>query len=368
MWQSAYSWKTNPFDIKPNPELVGVEEAKQRLLEHATSGDACHLFGDLGLGKTSLLFWLKGQLKGYTPVYLNSAYYRHPQQLELKLQQNRSLADRLLLRKFPSKRFVLLIDEAQNLDGKVAEVIKALYDEDKVSSCVFASVGSKLDNLPASILSRIGRRRLQLKKLTMEQGLTLIKTRLKGMRSPFANESVMSELVRRGNYEPRKILELCGIVCQHSAPKARVGDLIKEADLADILDRDERYLTESARHLSETTESGSRPEPIEAEFRLSETSKTTESVSRLTQRGKSGSQMRLSEMQKEIVRLLAKGPKTVDEIGKALKSSTGSVGKQLSVLSNPIPEKNIAQPIVQIVSQKRPKQYGLTEWGKKQLK
>lgn len=365
MWQSAYGWKTNPFDIKPNPELVGVEEAKQRLMEHATSGDACHLYGDLGLGKTSLLFWLKGQMKDYTPVYLNSAYYRHPQQLELKLQGSRSLADRLLLRKFPSKRFVLLIDEAQNLDEKVAEVIKALYDEDKVSSCVFASVGSKLENLPTSLLSRIGRRRLQLKKLTMEQGLTLIKTRLKGLSSPFASESVISELINRGNHEPRKILELCGIVCQHSAPKARVGDLIKEADIEDILDRSERYLTESARHPTETSESGSMFEPIEGDFRPSQ---TIESVSRLTQRGKSDSQMQLSEMQKELVSLLGKGPKTVDEISKALKSSTGSVGKQLSVLSNPIPEKNMNQPIVQIVSHKRPKKYGLTDWAKKQMK
>ena len=71
MWYLSYGWKSNPFFIKPNPDIINFEKEKEQLVNFITSGDICFLIGEPGIGKTSLLKWLENNVKNHFIVYLN---------------------------------------------------------------------------------------------------------------------------------------------------------------------------------------------------------------------------------------------------------------------------------------------------------
>jgi hypothetical protein len=104
MWYKAFGWGENPFSIRPSPNVVGLEEIKEALLEDLLSGSPALLLGPTGMGKTSLLLWLKGQLSQtkFRPVYLNLHALPKPQELSIRRTLGREiLLQRLRLRFFP---------------------------------------------------------------------------------------------------------------------------------------------------------------------------------------------------------------------------------------------------------------------------
>ena len=73
MWYKQYGWKENPFSIKTNTGLIGLEAKKVELLNYIKSGDICFLNGPTGVGKTSLLKWLEKNLKHHKIIYIDAA-------------------------------------------------------------------------------------------------------------------------------------------------------------------------------------------------------------------------------------------------------------------------------------------------------
>ena len=350
MWYTVYGWNKNPFNIRPNPAVVGLEEAKMKLTAFVTSSASCQLCGETGLGKSSLLLWLTKHLESYySTVYINCATWGQAANLEQELQARRSLKDRLLWRKLPPN-LVLLLDEAQQLDTKMAEAIKGYFDDHRITAIVFASIDGKLNNLSESFKNRIGGRQLCLTRLSNEQVLTLIKTRLKNMTNPFVDEAVMAELGRRAEFAPRKLLELCEVVCQQAVPKAKLGEKITLADLEDAL---AGYGQRGQTRQTSETDSPFRPAD----------QADTPTRPLLEVRREVSSLLGLTAMQRQIVHHLKEGPKTVEDLVTTLKSSEGSIAKQLSRLRLADADKGIIQPFVQIASESRPKKYALTDWA-----
>ena len=78
VWYERYGWDSNPFEIKPKPDLIsGFEDIREELLEFIKSGDCCILTGPTGSGKTTLLKWLeKYALEEGFPIYINTSGMR----------------------------------------------------------------------------------------------------------------------------------------------------------------------------------------------------------------------------------------------------------------------------------------------------
>ncbi len=73
MWFKAYNWEENPFSIKPNRHLVGMEGEKKRVVEYIQGSTISLLTGSIGTGKTSLLKYIRTELgKKHRIVYLNA--------------------------------------------------------------------------------------------------------------------------------------------------------------------------------------------------------------------------------------------------------------------------------------------------------
>lgn len=345
MWYKAYGWSENPFSIKPNPRLVGLEHLQEKVLEKALSGIPSLILGETGVGKTSLLLWLLEKLEenGTRPIYVNLHRLPPPRapSLQLELLRHRTLLERLL-RRFP-KKVILLLDEAQELDQETAQLLKAHYDSDHLLSFVFASCEEP--KLPPPLRARIGPNLHRLGRLPLVQGINLVKHRTKG-KHPFENDDVIAEIVKRADFSPRRILQLCEYVCISFRAKAEIGEPITRTDLLGLLDQGE---------------------PFPREEGLPEPSEPNEPANRAKRAEEDGKALLdgLSPLQQEIVRLLMEGPKTTEELHAKLGSPRDSIRKRLSQLRSP---KNGFPPLVEIVSDRIPKRYGLTAWAKDRLK
>jgi len=299
MWFNQYGWKSNPFLIKPFEVIIGSDEVKNKVMNYIHGSNICFIYGDAGVGKTSLLKWIESNLKKYWCVYLNAEYLGKDFDLTKFLISNTRFLRRLRGYEYP-KNCVILVDEAQELNKEVKCNLKAFYDENQIKSIVFVQNFFDLKGLD-NMKERIGARIINIKEISDTQVFDLIKIRVGGI-NPFT-EGAINVLGEAGNYNPRNILELCEKVCIKLDGK-------NEINVNDV----KRIL----------------------QFKPSESVKESNS---------------LSPMQNKIVDLLKSGNKTVKELSQMLETSEGSVGKQLSKLT--------LNDVVVVVSHKRPKVYGV---------
>ncbi len=296
MWYQEYNWKTNPFTIKPSPDIIDFEPEKQKLMDYIGSGDICFLIGKPGSGKTSLLKWLEQNMKKHFAVYLNMETLDEEFSIQQFLYDSTRLTRRVLGLEFP-KNAVFLLDESAIINQEFRNAIKLHYDENHIKSIVFAQSGEEAD-VPETFRNRVGNRIVKLDKLKDEVAFDLIKKRC-GKKCPFT-EGAITFIAEKAFYNPRKILENCENICINMKGK-------KEININDV---------QSVLRIKD--------EIIKTEV--------------------------LSPMEENIVKILKDSTKTAQELAELLKTTEGSVGKQLSKL--------MQKSMVKIISHKRPKIYG----------
>ena len=49
------TFKSNPFNVRPNAKLVGLDKEKKKLIGYIEGGGICFLTGPTGIGKSSIL-------------------------------------------------------------------------------------------------------------------------------------------------------------------------------------------------------------------------------------------------------------------------------------------------------------------------
>ena len=297
MWFEEYGWKTNPFNIKPSPDLIAFEAEKEKLIDYISSGDICFLVGKPGAGKTSLLKWLENNLRKHFTVYLNIETLDKNFLVQKFLYDSTKFSRKLFGLEFP-KNVVFLLDESTKIAEEFKHDLKLHFDENHIKSIVFAQPGEEAD-IPEGFRNRVGNRIVKLDKLNDEDAFDLIKKRC-GKTCPFT-EGAMTFIAEKSSYLPRKILENCETICINMKGK-------KEININDVQSvlriRPEEHIRQEA----------------------------------------------LSPMEENIVKILRDSNKTAQELAELLSTTEGSVGKQLSKL--------MQKSMVKIISHKRPKLYG----------
>lgn len=315
MWTEFYGWNENPFSIKINTNLVGVEDEKRMLLEYISSGDICFLTGASGVGKSSLLKWIERNLKKFNIVYVSAEDVDNTFKFSEKLKIKRNILHKMF-NKYPDNT-VLLLDEFQAINNELITALKLHWDQDHIRSIVIAQVDDSLTNFSDALKERIGGRIIKLKGLNKSDIYDLIQLRTSG-KSPFEKETV--ELIaEKSNFIPRRVLESCERLCIEFAGKKEV---INAFDAEQVL--------------------GNRITEVKPKVLVEKAVKKKEDISR-----------RFSPMQYSIIRLLIEQERTAKDLGLQLQTTEGSVGKQLSKLNK--------MGVIVIVDERRPKIYGLSE-------
>ncbi|MDD5253776.1 MAG: ATP-binding protein [Candidatus Nanoarchaeia archaeon] len=207
-WYKRYGFKENPFDIKFNPNLIGVEEEQKKLMDYVVGGNVCFVTGESGTGKTSLLKWLELKVKNHTPVYVDCEGIDEEFNFERYLKQHNTLF-RSFFKEYP-KNVVILLDEAQVAKDTLKGLLKIHWENGYVKSVVITQI-PRLDNFSNAMKARIGGRVIQMKGLTRKNAKALLEARTKG--KPLFTDDGATYLIDKANGIPRKFLELCERVC-----------------------------------------------------------------------------------------------------------------------------------------------------------
>ena len=322
MWYKFYGFKENPFYVKSNSLVLGLEKEKKQLINYIIGGNICFLNGEAGSGKTSLLKWTKENLKGHTIVYIDAESTDEFFNLYDYMKMHKSFLQ--FYRVFP-KKIVILLDEANTADENLKKALKIAWEEGIIKSVVITQI-QDLDNLSQAFKSRIGERKIELKPMPLTEIYNLIDKRTRG-KNPFTEDAI-ALIAETADYTPRKVLELCERTCINLHEKGKKH--ISSIDVTPII-------SESAK-----TEVVKDALDIEDIFKDADIGKIEETLIKKDNT--------LSPMQERIMNLLQQ-PKTTQQLAQLLNTTEGSVGKQLSQLS--IMNK------IKVVDDRRPKKYGL---------
>jgi len=218
-WYIRFGWLENPFVIKPNTALIGLDSGKEMLINYVESETMSALIGDVGVGKTSLLLWLKENAVK-NAVYINGMNVKTEEDFKTVMRKHRSFWDKIR-RRFCPKNAVVLIDEAQYLTSSFTEMLRRMYDENMIKSIVIAASSTQQANLTEPFLHRIGDRIVTLCKLSENDVIGIINSRTEG-NNPF-KEDAMKMIGSFSGYNPRKVLENCEKVAMRINKEEDIG-------------------------------------------------------------------------------------------------------------------------------------------------
>jgi replication-associated recombination protein RarA len=209
MWWKKYGFSKNPLDIRPNEDLVGVDDIIKKVKDSIINGEIFLLYGPIGSGKTSLAFKIKRDLSDrYNVIYINGEYERD-KDLEEIIEKNKY--NKFLFFKFENKLpIVLILDEYYNFPEDVSKKLKYLYDNRIVYSIMLIQPSPQIMNATLSFLNRLYRK-IEMKFPPEDEILKLINKKLKGKIN--IDERILRNLIRKNNNNIRQIfIELSNLL------------------------------------------------------------------------------------------------------------------------------------------------------------
>ncbi len=214
-WFLDLGFEKNPLDIRPNPDLVGLEKEESQLINHIKKEEICFLNGLTGSGKTSLLYKVQKELSDHKFIYLDAQDLPKDFDLEGEIKKQRSFFDRIFLKDAPSKKPVLIIDEFQATDPELILEARGKWennDNRKIKSIVIAQISKYLRNVTPAFKERLGSRIITLRTLDEEEMKEIVRRRLynrkKGTNyADKISEEALSFIVKCSGGNPRRMLE-----------------------------------------------------------------------------------------------------------------------------------------------------------------
>jgi general secretion pathway protein A len=238
---AIFPFMQNPFSISPNPNSLYITDRIRGVLFKCRDtidrrqGLSC-LFGDLGLGKSTILRYLFAEYDAKddvlaafiaTPIYPSAfallkgicgAFGLEPRP-SFQLQQ-KDFENCLALKYAEGKNIIIFIDEAQILDSKQLELIRAILNfETNTVKLVQIVLGAQVE-----LIAKLGHKKnralksriatySELAPLSVEETAAMIQARckLELIQNPFTPEHV-SLMVERTGGVPRAVIKLCGLL------------------------------------------------------------------------------------------------------------------------------------------------------------
>lgn len=234
-----YKLREQPFGVTPDPRFLYMSathrEALASLLYGITSGRGfMSLIAKPGMGKTTLLFQLLQKLEGTARTAFLFQTLCTPrdflrglladlgvEDLDGDLVRMHSKLNEILVRQSRErKRFVVVIDEAQNFDDSVLEVVRMLSNfetpSEKLMQIVLAGQPQLADKLASAKLVQLRQRvsiLSSLKPFTVEETTLYINHRLRvagfDFAAPLFTDRAVALISHNSEGIPRNINNLC---------------------------------------------------------------------------------------------------------------------------------------------------------------
>lgn len=324
-WYQKLKFNSNPLDVRPNYNLVGLEKEESKLRNHILKEEICFLNGLTGSGKTSLLMKLQKEMKGHKFIYLDAHDLPSDFRLEDELRKKRSFFDKLRLRNYPAKKPVLIIDEFQATDPNIVLSARAKWEnpnEKRIRSIVISQISKHLKNVTASFKERLGSRIVVLGTLDDDEMKQILQSRLynRRKRTNYAekfDDDAVSFIIKCSGGNPRRLLEYSDEIFDFHHRKFGERNPILTPDYTityygakEILGLDKVHV-EGFEHL------GARREAI-----LKGVKKTRATAL----------EKRYSKIERRILRFLKNRPKSAEEIAQRFMISKSYASKHISSL------------------------------------
>jgi len=264
MFLDFYKLREQPFGVTPDPRYLYLSSTHKEALASLYYGIEAGrgflaLIAKPGMGKTTLLFQLLERLEGSArTIFLFQTqcdlreFFRYlladlgVDTSGLDLVQMHEKLNEILLREARAKRrFVLVIDEAQNLEDTVLESVRLLSDfetpSSKLMQIVLAGQPQLAEKLARPDLIQL-RQRIsivsRLQPLTPEETSQYIEHRLRvaGLEgNPFKREA-LALIAGRSEGIPRNINNLCfnALTLGYALKKKAIDRSVVEEVLADL--------------------------------------------------------------------------------------------------------------------------------------
>ena len=238
MFLDFYGLREQPFGVTPDPAYLYASRTHSEALSSLSLGIADNrgffaLIAEPGMGKTTLLYQLMEQLRDTSRTVLLFQtqcncrefieYILHELAVDVKgmslVAMHGKLNEILFEELLAGKRFVLIVDEAQNLDDTVLETVRMLSNFEthntKLLQIILAGQPQLAAKLGQPQLSQLRQRVAVLGRLqpfTAEETGLYIEHRLKvagHCGDPIFDPASISQIARLSQGIPRKINNLC---------------------------------------------------------------------------------------------------------------------------------------------------------------
>jgi type II secretory pathway predicted ATPase ExeA/Flp pilus assembly protein TadD len=284
-----YGMREHPFGVTPNPHYLYLSPTHREALATLIYGIEADrgfmaLIAKPGMGKTTLLFELLERLgNSARTVFLfqtqcdSCEFFRYlllDMGIDSKGQDLAQMHDKLnqalVAEAQAGRRFILIIDEAQNLADSVLETVRLLSDFEtpraKLLQIILAGQPQLAEKLARPELVQLRQRisfLVRLEPFSPEETQAYIDHRLKvaGYTGPGLFTTEAREMIAaRGNGIPRDINNICfnamslGFVLQKKIDDAIVQEVLADLNLATLIDEAPARQTEI--EVQEPTEAG----------------------------------------------------------------------------------------------------------------
>lgn len=257
-WIKKYKWESNPFIdeiLEPLPDYaVGYEQEKKQINLFFVQNNRFGLIkGPSGIGKTTILRWVAGELKPFEDKY--KVYFVSVKDIKKDFISNivkPFLSFSILNKNYTpheavqliskhsdtKKQMIFLIDDIHNLDSINQEFLKDLISSVKNISILCTSNSDAKHSIKEIGKDELG---MELKEITFDGIYELVKKRIERVDGididPFTVVQLKT-ITKKASGNPREVLSLCTkkaaeLALMGNDPSAKDADIDKD-DLKEL--------------------------------------------------------------------------------------------------------------------------------------
>jgi hypothetical protein len=174
-WHYKYGYSKNPFEkdtLKTNDSLLNLDKELTKLVHFTNSGSIILLLGPETSGKTRLIKEIITKNSGKNKIVL----LKNGKEFDLNQTLIKSQPKIKQLLKIKPKKMILILEDFEQIDEKTQKSIQYNFDQNYLQTVIITS--KQKPKLIASMQDRIGTRIIQLKKLSKQKQLEIVKNRI----------------------------------------------------------------------------------------------------------------------------------------------------------------------------------------------
>ncbi|MFT4313126.1 MAG: hypothetical protein ACMXYA_01850 [Candidatus Woesearchaeota archaeon] len=184
-WFKELGFSRYPLDPRSNPNLVGVDDIQEQITQYIVQGNMCLLAGFTGSGKTSMLQRISRSkdVKDYRFIFISADGVKKNYDIDDAIKDSKSFIELITFKK--PRKIVVLLDESHLANRILTESIKSKWNfvypngDRMIQSVIVSQIEPQLGtNFSGSFIDRLGKRIVQMKRLSVEELIAVLQLRL----------------------------------------------------------------------------------------------------------------------------------------------------------------------------------------------